>query len=58
MASLLTEIPDVLDMRELWLSNMLLLGFDPIACEEKYKLPFTRCVSLGSSVTANKLILL
>ncbi|KAL5482190.1 hypothetical protein EMCRGX_G022485 [Ephydatia muelleri] len=42
MASLLTEIPDVLDMREIWLTNMLLLGFDPITCEEKYKIPFTR----------------
>ncbi len=42
MASLLTEMPSVLDQREVWFTHLLLLGFDPVASEEKYKVTFTR----------------
>ena len=38
----LTEVPAALDMKEIWFTNMLLLGFDPLAQEEKHKLPFNR----------------
>ena len=38
----LTETPAALDMKEIWFTNMLLLGFDPLAQEEKHKLPFNR----------------
>ena len=42
MASLLTEMPTVLDQREIWFTNLLLLGFDPLASEEKFSTPFSR----------------
>lgn len=38
----LTEVPAALDMKEIWFTNMLLLGFNPLAQEEKHKLPFNR----------------
>lgn len=42
MASLLTEMPNALDQREVWFTHLLLLGFDPLASEEKHKITFTR----------------
>jgi len=42
MASLLTEMPNVLDGREVWFTHLLLLGFDPAANEEKFRIHFTR----------------
>ena len=42
MASLLTEMPNVLDVREVWFTHLLLLGFDPAASEEKSKIHFSR----------------
>ena len=39
---LTTELPSVLDLREIWYTNLLLLGFDPIAMEEKFKTRFSR----------------
>jgi len=44
MASLLTEMPNVLDGREVWFTHLLLLGFDPAANEEKFRIHFTRFV--------------
>ena len=37
-----TNMSDVLDLQELWLTNLLLLGFDLPAQEKKYKMHFSR----------------
>lgn len=34
--------PSSLDVREVWFSNMHLLGLQPTLCEDKYKVTFER----------------
>lgn len=41
--SMLTEMPQVLDLRQIWFTNLLLLGFDPVSQEDKTKVRFSRC---------------
>lgn len=36
------EESTVLNLREIWYTNMLLLGFNPLAAEKKHKIPFNR----------------
>lgn len=42
MVSLLESRPAVLDLREVWFSNMHVLGLNPAVCEDKYKVAFSR----------------
>jgi HAUS augmin-like complex subunit 6 len=37
-----TEIPQSLDQRQIWFTNLLMLGFDPIAQEDKTKVRFCK----------------
>lgn len=39
---MLTEMPQVLDLRQIWFTNLLLLGFDPVGQEDKTKVRFSR----------------
>lgn len=32
----------VLNMKDIWFTNMLLLGFNPVASEKKYKISFNK----------------
>ena len=36
----MSTMDDVLDIREIWFTNMLLLGFDPLQEETKHKISF------------------
>ena len=51
MASLLTEMPNVLDVREVMFTNLLLLGFDPAASEEKFKIHFSRYLHGNTAIS-------
>ena len=37
------EMAQVLDLRQVWFTDLLLLGFDPVAQEDKTKVRFCRC---------------